>query len=200
MTTGGEGGMVTCNDDTLWKRMSFKDHGKSFDDVHATAKKPGFRWIHHGFGTNWRLTEMQSAIGLVQLGRMDVWAERRQANADILHQHLKPHSDANGPVRLPRYRCDTVMARAVYRAAATLITGFMPSFGPTDLKVAGHATGLSLNFKIQACPACRDPVLKSTGKVPLTDTRADRKARCPWQNSLVRRASPFWFIQPLMKR
>ena len=107
MTTGGEGGMVTCNDDTLWKRMwSFKDHGKSFDAVHATAEKPGFRWIHHGFGTNWRLTEMQSAIGLVQLGRMDVWAERRQANADILHQHLKPHSDANGPVRLPRYRCD----------------------------------------------------------------------------------------------
>ena len=49
---------------------------------------------------------MQSAIGLVQLGRMDVWAERRQANADILHQHLKPHSDAYGPVRLPRYRCD----------------------------------------------------------------------------------------------
>ena len=108
MTTGGEGGMVTCNDDTLWKRMwSFKDHGKSFDAVHATAEKPGFRWIHHGFGTNWRLTEIQSAIGLVQLGRMDVWAERRQANADILHQHLKPHSDANGPVRLPRYRCDS---------------------------------------------------------------------------------------------
>ena len=143
---------------------------------------------------------MQSAIGLVQLGRMDVWAERRQANADILHQHLKQHSEQTDPSGCLVTDATTVMARAVYRAAATLITGFMPSFGPTDLKVAGHATGLSRNFKMQACPACRDPVLKSTGKVPLTDTGADQKARCPWQNSLVGRASHFWFTQPLMKR
>ena len=35
MSTGGEGGMVTTNDETLWKAMwSYKDHGKSWDAIY----------------------------------------------------------------------------------------------------------------------------------------------------------------------
>ena len=38
MSTGGEGGMVTCNDRDLWSRMwSFKDHGKSWDAVYELS-------------------------------------------------------------------------------------------------------------------------------------------------------------------
>lgn len=67
MTTGGEGGMVTTNDKALWSTMwSYKDHGKSFDAVYNQEHPPGFRWLHESFGTNWRLTEMQSAIGRIQ--------------------------------------------------------------------------------------------------------------------------------------
>src|SRR3546814_1453886 len=56
MTTGGEGGMVTCNDRDLWSRMwSFKDHGKSWDAVYERAHQPGFRWRHGRIGTNWRM-------------------------------------------------------------------------------------------------------------------------------------------------
>ena len=66
MTTGGEGGMVTTNDKNLWDKMwSFKDHGKSFDAIYNREHSPGFRWLHESFGTNWRLTEMQSAIGRI---------------------------------------------------------------------------------------------------------------------------------------
>lgn len=81
MSTGGEGGMVTCNDRDLWSRMwSFKDHGKSWAAVYEREHPPGFRWLHESVGTNWRLTEMQSAIGRIQLQRMPDWTTARQAN------------------------------------------------------------------------------------------------------------------------
>lgn len=86
MTTGGEGGMVTCNDKALWEKMwSFKDHGKSYDAVYNTEHAPGFRWVHESFGTNWRLTEMQSAIGRIQLTRMPQWTAKRQAYSEMIN-------------------------------------------------------------------------------------------------------------------
>lgn len=82
MTTGGEGGMVTTNDKALWSRMwSFKDHGKSFDAIYYRDHPPGFRWVHESFGTNWRLTEMQSAIGRIQITRMKDWTQIRGEHA-----------------------------------------------------------------------------------------------------------------------
>ncbi|CAH6938550.1 Beta-eliminating lyase family protein [Vibrio chagasii] len=82
MTTGGEGGMVTTNDKTLWSTMwSYKDHGKSFDAIYNREHPPGFRWLHESFGTNWRMTELQAVIGRIQLSRMPAWTAQRQANA-----------------------------------------------------------------------------------------------------------------------
>ena len=85
MSTGGEGGMVTVNDRDLWSLMwSFKDHGKSWDAVYEREHPPGFRWLHESVGTNWRLTEMQSAIGRIQLQRMAEWTAARQANCQAI--------------------------------------------------------------------------------------------------------------------
>ena len=82
MTTGGEGGMVTTNDRQLWSKVwSYKDNGTSWDAVNAKEHPPGYRWLHDSFGTNLRMTEMQAAIGRIQLGRMTEWTEKRQANA-----------------------------------------------------------------------------------------------------------------------
>ncbi|WP_353142289.1 DegT/DnrJ/EryC1/StrS family aminotransferase [Acinetobacter pragensis] len=81
MTTGGEGGMVTTNDESLWKKMwSYKDHGKNFDSVYNTQHPPGFRWLHDSFGTNWRMMEMQAVIGRLQLKEMPEWTAKRNAN------------------------------------------------------------------------------------------------------------------------
>src|SRR5262249_18993387 len=64
ITTAGEGGMVTTNNENLWKYMwSYKDHGKSYEKVHRQGEPTGFRWLHDSFGTNWRLSEVQSAVG-----------------------------------------------------------------------------------------------------------------------------------------
>jgi dTDP-4-amino-4,6-dideoxygalactose transaminase len=83
MTTAGEGGMVTTNDRQLWSKMwSFKDHGKSWAAVYERQHAPGFRWLHESFGTNWRMMEVQGAIGRIQLRRMSEWQASRQANAE----------------------------------------------------------------------------------------------------------------------
>lgn len=82
MTTGGEGGMVTTNSKELWSAMwSYKDHGKSFDAIYNRKHPPGFRWLHESFGTNWRMTELQAAIGRIQLTRMAHWTAKRQAHS-----------------------------------------------------------------------------------------------------------------------
>lgn len=81
MTTGGEGGIVTTNDESLWKKMwSYKDHGKNYDSVYNTQHPPGFRWLHDSFGTNWRMMEMQAVIGRLQLKQMPEWTAKRNAN------------------------------------------------------------------------------------------------------------------------
>src|SRR5699024_2669739 len=87
MTTGGEGGMVTTSDRDLWQRMwAYKDHGKTWEAVYEREHPPGFRWLHESFGTNWRLTEMQSAIGRIQLQRMPEWTRVRRAHAQRIWQ------------------------------------------------------------------------------------------------------------------
>lgn len=103
MTTGGEGGMITVNDDALWAKMwSYKDHGKNFEAVFNRNHPPGFRWVHESFGSNFRMMEMQAAIGRVQLRKMADWTAKRNANARILAGALEHLAGANGPVRIPR--------------------------------------------------------------------------------------------------
>jgi dTDP-4-amino-4,6-dideoxygalactose transaminase len=98
MTTGGEGGMVTTNDRALWSKMwSFKDHGKDWEAVYERAHPPGFRWLHESFGTNWRMLEMQAAIGRIQLRRMPEWTARRTANSQALADACKRHSAVRVP-------------------------------------------------------------------------------------------------------
>jgi dTDP-4-amino-4,6-dideoxygalactose transaminase len=78
MTTGGEGGMATTDDPKLWRAMwSLKDHGKDFSAVYERQHPPGFRWLHESFGSNWRMLEMQAAIGRIQLRRMADWCRQR---------------------------------------------------------------------------------------------------------------------------
>ncbi|WP_447930981.1 DegT/DnrJ/EryC1/StrS family aminotransferase [Sphingopyxis fribergensis] len=99
MTTGGEGGMVTTDDPDLWSAMwSFKDHGKSWEAVYEREHAPGFRWVHESFGTNWRMLEVQAAIGRIQLGRMQAWNARRTLIAQTIAAALKPFA---GAVRVP---------------------------------------------------------------------------------------------------
>lgn len=102
MTTGGEGGMVTTNDESLWRAMwSFKDHGKSYEAVYERQHPPGFRWLHESFGTNWRMLEMQAVIGRIQLRRLPEWAAARRRNAEAICATCREFS----VLRVPQVRC-----------------------------------------------------------------------------------------------
>lgn len=90
ITTGGEGGMLVLDDDAAWRRAwAFKDIGRDFDAVYHAKHPPGFRWITHSFGSNWRLTEMQAAIGALQLAKLPSWVDARTRNAARMREALK---------------------------------------------------------------------------------------------------------------
>jgi len=77
--------MLAANRQDIWQTVwSFKDHDKSFDAVFHRQHPPGFRWLHGSFGLNWRLAEMQSAIGRIQLRKLPLWVSLRQRNARLL--------------------------------------------------------------------------------------------------------------------
>jgi dTDP-4-amino-4,6-dideoxygalactose transaminase len=89
ITTSGEGGMLVTNDEQLWRTAwAYKDHGKSFAAVYQREHAPGFRWLHESFGTNWRMTEVQGAIGRRMLQRLPQMLAVRRSNAQILSERL----------------------------------------------------------------------------------------------------------------
>lgn len=89
ITTGGEGGMLTTNRKDLWGRAwSYKDHGKDWDAVYNREHPTIFKWTHESLGTNWRMTEMQAAIGRVALRELPNWVTARRRNAGVLDNAL----------------------------------------------------------------------------------------------------------------
>jgi dTDP-4-amino-4,6-dideoxygalactose transaminase len=74
-TTGGEGGMVvTNNEDLAWECRSFRDHGYDVKErLNMLALEEKLPYIHNRVGFNYRLTEIQSIIGLNELKRLDSW-------------------------------------------------------------------------------------------------------------------------------
>jgi dTDP-4-amino-4,6-dideoxygalactose transaminase len=99
LTTAGEGGMVTTHRADLWDAMwAFKDHGKTHEAVYGREHLPGFRWLHERFGSNFRLTELQSAIGRIQLQRLPEWTAARTRNALMLAEALADCSAVRVPL------------------------------------------------------------------------------------------------------
>lgn len=109
ISTAGEGGMLLCRSDEVWATAwSYKDHGKQPSSIDSNPAA-GYRWIHDSAGTNWRMTEVQAAIGRVQLRRLDAWVARRAQIAARLTADL---------VSLPVLQLPTVQSdvnRAWYR-------------------------------------------------------------------------------------
>ena len=121
MTTGGEGGMVTTNDEFLWRVMwSFKDHGKSYEAVYERKHPPGFRWLHDKFGTNWRMMEMQAVIGRIQLQRMSDWTAKRSINADTIIKVCRQFS----ALRVPSFGCSACSGNCALNDGSSCVHGY----------------------------------------------------------------------------
>jgi dTDP-4-amino-4,6-dideoxygalactose transaminase len=105
ISTGGEGGMITTNDETLWRRVwALKDHGKSYCAVHESeSPKNKYRWLHESIGTNGRMTEMQAAIGRIQIRKMAEWREARNRNATTILDCCGEFSKVLRVAKIPNY-------------------------------------------------------------------------------------------------
>jgi dTDP-4-amino-4,6-dideoxygalactose transaminase len=91
-TTGGEGGMVTTdNEELAWLARSFRDHGYDVKErLNLLEMEQKLPYIHNMVGWNYRMTEMQSAIGLAELERIDTWnMPRRRRNARLILDALR---------------------------------------------------------------------------------------------------------------
>lgn len=93
-TTGGEGGaVITDNDDLNWDCKSFRDHGYDVKErLRLLELEAKLTYIHNRVGFNYRMTEMQSQIGLCELKRFDNWnLANRRKNGKFLIAALKDH-------------------------------------------------------------------------------------------------------------
>ena len=99
ISTCGEGGLVSTNRSDLWDSIwAFKDHGKTHEAVFRRVHPAGFRWLHERFGSNFRLTELQSAVGRIQLQRLPEWTSDRTRNALHLAEALSDCSAVRVPL------------------------------------------------------------------------------------------------------
>jgi len=93
-TTGGEGGaVITDNEDLQWECRSFRDHGYDVKErLRLLELEAKLTYIHKRIGFNYRMTEMQSLIGLCELERFDSWnLANRKRNGEFLIEALKEH-------------------------------------------------------------------------------------------------------------
>ena len=111
MTTGGEGGFLATNDETIWRRAwSFKDHGKSWEKMQNQQPQPRCPLLSESIGSNYRMTEMQAAIGRHLVPLLDTWVRRRREIAQQLDACFG-HYDF---IRVPQYDDHLYHARYEY--------------------------------------------------------------------------------------
>lgn len=146
ISTGGEGGMILFENDAAWKRAwSFKDNGKSYDRAFDAEPEPGYRWMHESIGTNARMTELQAAIGRIQLTKLDDWVARRNSIANRLQQALRAHA----VVTMPGIPDGHVHAR--YRLEfAVDETRLRDGWNRDRIMLALNAEGIAVN--VGTCP------------------------------------------------
>jgi dTDP-4-amino-4,6-dideoxygalactose transaminase len=108
ISTGGEGGMVSTNSKKIWtKCWTLKDHGKNYNSVFYKKHKTGFRWLHDNLGSNYRMTEMQAAIGRLQLKTLDNQLKIRNRIANIYLSELKDYYKKYNLLQKPDFKCQT---------------------------------------------------------------------------------------------
>ena len=108
LSTGGEGGMISTNNKVLWlKFWSIKEHGKNYNSVFFKNHKTNFKWLHDFLGSNYRMTEMQAAIGREQLKLLDKTIKKRNFIAKLYIDHLKDYFEKFYLLRKPNFKCES---------------------------------------------------------------------------------------------
>ncbi|MEP7351271.1 MAG: DegT/DnrJ/EryC1/StrS family aminotransferase [Sphingorhabdus sp.] len=148
MSTGGEGGMLLLKDENVWARAwAYKDHGKNPQKLFGSTRHVvgEFRYVHDSFGSNFRMTEMQAAIGRIQLRKLPDWVNRRRENAALLTKALSGHPAIYIP-ELPEY-----VGHAYYKFYLHLRPEALPK-GKDRRDIIAELGSLGINCGVGSCP------------------------------------------------
>jgi len=158
ISTGGEGGMIITNNESLFKKMwSIRDHGRNFDRVNTPNDKTGFKWVVDTFGSNFRMTESQSAIGRIQLKKLDNWLKMRRRNANLLSSFIKDLNIVIMP-KIPRY-----MLHSYYNYNILLNEDVISKHWDRDT-IIDELTKKGIPARVGACPdITREQAFKNHG-------------------------------------
>ena len=159
--TTGEGGMITTNDGALAARLRLlRNHGQTAPYEHAIL------------GCNWRITEMQAAMGRTQVGKLDAILARKRTVASRLTSSL---SDVEG-VTPPVVRADRDHVYMLY--TIKLAAG-------RD-EVAARMGAGGIETRVYFPPAHRQPVFAGVeADLPVTDELAGRMLSLPAHSKLT---------------
>lgn len=155
MTTT-EGGILTTNDDHVADQARLlRNHGQRE------------RYLHESLGFNFRMTDLQAAIGLVQLNHLETWTERRIANARYLSAQLRG-------VQTPYARPDSrhVYHQYTIRVPADRRAAFLQG-------MAAHGVGTAIHYPR---PIHQQPVYQKMGytdHLPIAEQAAQEVVSLP---------------------
>ena len=112
ISTGGEGGMISTNFKKYWLKLwSLKDHGKNYQSVFHKKHNTGFKWLHEEIGSNYRMTEMQAAIGKNMLNLLDKQIKKRNLIANLYLKELKKYFKKINIFKIPDFKCNTCILK-----------------------------------------------------------------------------------------
>lgn len=124
--TTGEGGMVVTDDDALAHRV------RKFKDLyHSDAK----RFVHEDLGYNYRITNLQAAIGAAQIDHIDEYVAQKQHMADFYGAHLRDIPGLRLPITRPH-------VKNVYWMYAVLVDPDVFGMNKDDLRGALKERGV----------------------------------------------------------
>jgi len=167
MTTAGEGGLLALDDERMWRdAWAYKDHGKSFEAIFERDHPPGFRYVYESFGTNWRITEIQAAIGRIQLRKLPDWHARRHTIGSRIDAALRELLALRVPLVPDHLRHAYYRAYAYVRAEA-LRSGWDRQRIANEVSAAGVPCYVGSAAEIYREKAFRDAGLAPANPLPV---------------------------------
>lgn len=156
ITVAGEGGLITCEDDELFSTLkALKDHGR-YDGERDISSMAGF---------NFRLPEIQAAVGIVQLKHMEEWIERRREIAKVYNEEFSSLDRIQTPV-------ERAWAKHVYYLY--VIRSKERDALKEYLSKMGIASGI--HYRV---PAHKMPYFEDVPKLPVTERIVDEILSLP---------------------
>jgi len=162
MTTGEGGIVLTGNPEIASQLRLLRNHGKVS------------RYQHAMLGYNWRLTEMQAAIGRVQLSKLDTILARKRANAAWMTRRLTRVAGITAPYQVP------------YASSPYMLYTCLVDPDRSRDAVLDHLIGAGIEARVYFPPAHLQPIFAGQRRrLPVTEDVAMRMLSIPMHSRLT---------------